>query len=185
MTQPRDFLNRPVRSLQTMLQTLSRIFPDIPEVLPDGIYGASTEAAVLALQKSLDLPQTGLADRKTWNLLVSLYLRHAPRVLPPEPLSIIFEPMQTILPGEENLHLYLMQAMMQALAKVYENLPSPAVTGVYDAQTQRAVWAHQAVFGLAQNDAIDQIFWAHLAGLYTLAAGNGKLPSAQNLPAAQ
>ncbi len=177
-----DFQNRPVQSLQTMLQTLSRVFPDIPEVLPDGVYGRSTQAAVSAFQARAALPVTGFADGETWNQLVSAFLRHAPRVLPPEPLQPIWQPMQTIAPGEKNLHLYLIQAMMLALAEVYENLPRPRVTGLYDEETRLAVASHQALFGLPQESAIDQSFWAALAKLYTLSAGDGRRSPAPARP---
>lgn len=39
MTLPEDYINRPVRSLQTMLQVLSNVFPALLTVNPDGIYG--------------------------------------------------------------------------------------------------------------------------------------------------
>ena len=81
--------------------------------------------------------------------------------------------MQTIVPGEKNLHLYLIQAMMAALGTLYAGANPPAVTGVYDAATERAVLRLQALFGLPQTSVIDQRFWGYLTRLYTLSAGNG------------
>ncbi len=43
MILPEDYINRPVRSLQTMLRVLSTIFPALLNVNPDGIYGESTK----------------------------------------------------------------------------------------------------------------------------------------------
>ena len=170
---PEDYINHPVRSLQTMLQVLSTIFSDLPNVNPDGIYGQSTKNAVSAFQRRVGLPATGLADNTTWNHLADNYLRHAPKVLPPEPLRIVWQPMQTIAPGEKNLHLYLIQAMMAALGTLYAGANPPAVTGVYDAATERAVLRLQARFGLPQTGIIDQRFWGYLTRLYTISAGNG------------
>ena len=48
MTLPEDYINRPVRSLQTMLQVLSNVFPALLTVNPDGIYGETTQKAVRA-----------------------------------------------------------------------------------------------------------------------------------------
>ena len=139
MILPEDYINRPVRSLQTMLQVLSTIFPALLNVNPDGIYGESTKNAVSAFQRFAHLPATGIAETETWNALAGCYLRHAPSVLPPEPLRIVLQPGQTIAPGERNLHVYLVQAMLQALGQCYANASPPAVTGVLDASTQRAV----------------------------------------------
>lgn len=175
MMQAQELQNRPVRSLQTMLQTLSRVFPDIPEVLPDGVYGCSTQDAVSAFQSRAALPVTGVADHDTWNQLVSAYLRHAPRVLPPEPLQLVWQPMQTISPGEENLHLYLIQAMLAALHRQYPALPLPGVSGFYDETTKAAVLQLQALFGFAPSAVIDQSFWSCLAKLYALQAGDGTI----------
>ena len=100
MISPEDYVKKPVRSLQTMLQTLCAVFPPLPNVIPDGIYGDATCAAVAAFQTFSGLTATGSADHETWNALVACYLHHAPRVLPPEPLRIVLQPGQTIAPGE-------------------------------------------------------------------------------------
>ena len=121
MTLPEDYINRPVRSLQTMLQVLSNVFPALLNVNPDGIYGEATHKAVRAFQRFSGLPETGIAGQETWNALASCYLRHAPGVLPPEPLRIVLQPGQELAPGEQNLHLYIMQAMMAALAGRFAN----------------------------------------------------------------
>ena len=89
MTLPEDYINRPVRSLQTMLQVLSNVFPALLNVNPDGIYGETTQKAVRAFQRFSGLPETGIAEQETWNSLASCFLRHAPSVLPPEPLRIV------------------------------------------------------------------------------------------------
>ena len=78
MTLPEDYINRPVRSLQTMLQVLSNVFPALLNVNPDGIYGEATQKAVRAFQRFSGLPETGIAEQETWNSLASCYLRHAP-----------------------------------------------------------------------------------------------------------
>ena len=117
MITPEDYLSRPVRSLQTMLQVLSAVFPSLPNVNPDGVYGPSTAEAVSAFQKSAGLPTTGLADNETWNHLAASFIRHSPKTAPPRPLRIIWQPTQTISPGEENLHLFLIQAMIADAAR--------------------------------------------------------------------
>ena len=168
-----QYVGQPIRSLQTMLRVLSTIFPALLNVNPDGIYGESTKNAVSAFQRFAHLPATGIAETETWNALAGCYLRHAPSVLPPEPLRIVLQPGQTIAPGERNLHVYLVQAMLQALGQCYANSDPPAVTGILDASTQRAVRSLQALFGHEQTGVIDHRFCAYLTRLYTLSAGDG------------
>ena len=173
MILPEDYINRPVRSLQTMLRVLSTIFPALLNVNPDGIYGESTKNAVSAFQRFAHLPATGIAETETWNALAGCYLRHAPSVLPPEPLRIVLQPGQTIAPGERNLHVYLVQAMLQALGRFFVNAPAVRATGVHDAASVAAVRWLQKLSGLPQTGAIDQTTWAYLSGLYTLTTGTG------------
>ena len=177
MTLPEDYIGRPVRSLQTMLQVLSNVFPALLNVNPDGIYGESTQKAVRAFQRFSGLPETGIAGQETWNALASCYLRHAPGILPPEPLRIVLQPGQELAPGEQNLHLYIMQAMMAALAGRFSNANPPAVTGVFDETTKKAVLELQALFGHELTGVIDRRFWAYLARLYTLSIGDGTVSS--------
>ena len=56
-----------VRHLQYMLSVLSAYIQDIPPVEVDGIFGPATESAVLAAQRWLGLPQTGVVDAATWD----------------------------------------------------------------------------------------------------------------------
>lgn len=44
------YIGKPIRSLQTMLRVIAAADEAIPQVVPDGIYGPDTEAAVTAFQ---------------------------------------------------------------------------------------------------------------------------------------
>ena len=56
-----------VRHLQYMLSVLAAYINEIPTIAVDGIYGDETERAVLASQRWLGLPQTGVVDGTTWD----------------------------------------------------------------------------------------------------------------------
>ena len=62
-----------VRLLQYMLSVLSEYIPSIPPVTVDGIYGAQTRAAVLAVQRRFRLPETGTVGTQTWNEIYDQY----------------------------------------------------------------------------------------------------------------
>ena len=69
MILPEDYINRPVRSLQTMLRVLSTIFPALLNVNPDGIYGEGTKRAVLAFKKEKGLRYDESVDWACYNAL--------------------------------------------------------------------------------------------------------------------
>ena len=100
------YIGKPIRSLQTMLRVIAAADEAIPQVVPDGIYGPDTEAAVTAFQVRSGLPPTGEADQATWNRVVDAYLKLGSFVLPIEALRIRWQPQQSIDAGEENLHLF-------------------------------------------------------------------------------
>lgn len=62
-----------VTQLQTYLHVISEFNRSVPGVDIDGIYGSQTKAAVTAVQKLKDLPQTGAVGPLTWNAIVNLY----------------------------------------------------------------------------------------------------------------
>lgn len=58
-----------VRQLQYMLSILAEYIPSIPPLSIDGIYGRNTRATVLAVQRRFGLPETGVVDAQTWDLI--------------------------------------------------------------------------------------------------------------------
>ena len=68
-----SFVGQPIRSLQTMLRVISEDDPSHPTVIPDGIYGRDTVAAVTAFQREFGLPATGVTNYGTWNEIVRIY----------------------------------------------------------------------------------------------------------------
>lgn len=63
-----------VRLMQTYLNAVSEsLYPSIPRVSEDGIFGEATENAVIAFQQSVGLPVTGVIDVTTWERIAELY----------------------------------------------------------------------------------------------------------------
>lgn len=67
-------LQEQVSFLQYLLSVLSQFYLDIPFVSIDGVFGNQTRNAVIALQKSAGLPETGSVDEATWDVLVERFL---------------------------------------------------------------------------------------------------------------
>ena len=79
------YIGRPVRSLQTMLRTLSYVYPFLPRVTPDGIFGERTLEAVMRFQREHGLAVTGRVDLENWEAVAAAPEQdHLPRTTLPE-----------------------------------------------------------------------------------------------------
>lgn len=164
-----SFVAQPVRSLQTMLRVIAEDDGISPTVVPDGIYGPNTTAAVSAFQRNHGLSVTGVTDQNTWEAIVAVYEPAYVRVGPTEPLEIILNPGQIIRRGERNLNLYIVQAVLMALSVIYGSIP-PSQSGILDEPTSNALSAFQEMNGLEQTGELDKNTWKQLALHYSLAS---------------
>lgn len=183
MRPPESFVGQPVRSLQTMLRFIAAHHRDLPSVIPDGIYGQQTAAAVSAFQRKYGVPVTGIADQATWELIVSVYRPALIQVTPAQPLQVILEPSQVIRQGERHHSIYLVQAMLIELSEEYQGLPRPEVSGTLDSATSDALCAFQRMSDLPSTGSLDKITWKHLVLQFELSAGDpvlvGDIPQAE------
>ncbi len=63
-----------VRQMQEQLARISRSYPAIPTITPDGIYGPATREAVQKFQSIFGLPVTGVVDYRTWYKISEIYV---------------------------------------------------------------------------------------------------------------
>lgn len=170
MRPPESFVGQPVRSLQTMLRIIATHHDDLPSVIPDGIYGQQTVNAVSAFQRKAGLPVTGIANQDTWEAVVSAYQPALIHVSPAEPLQIILETNQVIRTGEDHHSIYLLQAMLIAMARDYGSIPEPSISGVLDGATSESIIAFQQLSGLETTGELDKLTWKHLVLQFQLSA---------------
>ncbi len=62
-----------VTILQTYLNRIAEVYPSIPSVAVDGVFGNATEQAVLAFQNEFGLSPNGVVGPVTWDRIGSLY----------------------------------------------------------------------------------------------------------------
>ena len=121
------YIGRPVRSLQTMLRALSYVYPFLPRVTPDGVFGEATLEAVMLLQREFFPPVTGRVDLATWDGIAALYRQAEGR------------------PGAESAHLGGVQSAFRGLAEVLDGVEPGEITGRRDGPTQRNLqWLQRA-----------------------------------------
>ena len=165
-----SFVGQPIRSLQTMLRTIASIEPGQLNVIPDGLYGSQTAAAVRSFQRRQGLNPTGVVDQATHERIVREYERAYIEAERAQPVQINLDPGQVLRRGERNSHIYLAQSMLTVLNLLNPGIPAPPHTGVLDAETAESVAAFQSAAGLAPTGEIDKRTWKDLALFYALAA---------------
>lgn len=167
------YLGNPVYSLQTMLRQISDFDSRVLPVVPDGYFGPSTIASVRSFQQAYGLPVTGDVDEGTWNTIVRVHnMARAERNMPN--IQPLWFPGQSIEPGEENVHLLLVQAMLTALSRYYPELEAPRLTGILDPVTEQDLkWIQQSA-DLPRTGALNTLTWHALTGLYRITTGIGE-----------
>lgn len=165
-----SFVGQPIRSLQTMLRTLSESDGRYTPVVPDGIYGTQTAAAVSNYQRIHGLPVTGITNQQTWEHITASYRPALIEIGPAQEIEILLNPGRIIRKNEADPHLYLVQGMLIALSEVYLSISRPAQTGILDLPTSQSLETFQALSALPTTGELDKRTWKHIALHYPLAA---------------
>ena len=116
-----SFVGQPIRSLQTMLRVLAEQDPRHQPLIPDGIYGPETMAAVSTFQRLHGLPVTGVTDLNTWEAIHAAYEPALINIDSAEALEILLNPNQVIRKGERHPNVRVLQALLAVLAEIYES----------------------------------------------------------------
>ena len=164
------FVGQPVRSLQQMLRTIAEYDDSHLPLIPDGIYGRKTLAAVSHFQRLHGLAVTGVTDQDTWESIVREYERAIIDVDHAQPVEIILNPNEVLVRGDRTPYLHIAQAMLLALSEEYASITPPGRTGVLDDATAQSLAAFQELSDLPQTGNLDKQTWKHLALHFPLAA---------------
>ena len=150
-----------IRELQQYLFGISLYNKKIPQVIPDGIYGATTTNAVRVFQEDYNLPITGEVDRATWEKLANAYNHYVNT--PPSPVDIFPSPSYILKMGDEGALVYIVQVMLNYLSREYENLNRVEINGKYDNSTANTVRQFQSFSRHPANGMVDKYTWNMLA----------------------
>lgn len=156
-----------ISELQTYLRYLSRYFQQIPQVVPDGIYGDVTQKAIVAFQKLAGIAETGEADFETWTRLVEMFDETARAKRYTKPVYVYPVDIPYLKEGDRFEEVYILQIMLRRLAKVFGNIHMPKVTGVFDSDTRKAVEDFSELYGDDKQVNVDRELWNIIADTYS------------------
>lgn len=118
--------------LQTFLRRIQQSEGSAAPLVPDGIFGAQTAAAVREYQQQNCLPVTGIADQRTWNAIYASYAALiAADALPMQTAFFPPESDTVLKPGAKSPSVYVLQLMLSEIGRITTGLPpcrSPANT---------------------------------------------------------
>lgn len=152
-----------IKEVQTYLHRIAQQDKRIPVVIPDGIYGDETERAVKAFQRLYGLPETGEVDKDTWDRIVEIYLTITAK---PEPINAFPSSGFILREGDTGPLVYLVQIMLDTLAKKYNNLNRQRVNGVYGSETTGNVKEIQKNSRLEQTGDVNRETWNSITAAF-------------------
>jgi len=154
--------------IQRYLRQLSYTGENIPAPPIDGIYDTATAQAVRSFQAKEGVPQTGVVDRTTFDLLFRRYEESLRERSAPVPLAAFprLSADYTLREGDESFLVRLIQYALGELELIYEGFESIPQSGIYDAATVEAVRGFQKRHSLPETGEVDRATWDALASVY-------------------
>lgn len=148
-----------VMLVQTALKRLSEIYPQIPKVTPDGIFGPQTENAVKAFQNLFGLTPDGIVGPATWSKLMQEYFGHLTG-------GSISYPGSPIKIGQTGENVTMIQRYLNKISTAYPSIAKVSEDGIFGSGTQSAVKAFQNIFGLTPDGIVGPDTWSKLMEVY-------------------
>ncbi len=160
-----------VYRIKIQLNRIGKNYPAIPEIpYTNAAFDAPTEEAVKAFQKIFNLTPDGIVGKSTWYKIKEIYagvkqlseltgegltISEAQRVYP-----------RALVPGTAAEAVRTVQYYLSFLSFFFENIDFVPLTGVFDAETERAVRAFQETYGLTADGIVGRQTWNKLTSVY-------------------
>ncbi len=153
-----------VRNIQNQLMRIRRNYPAIT-LIPsiNGVFGASTDAAVRDFQEIFGLNVDGIVGKATW-YKISFILSAVTKLaeVSGEGLLRAFlgeVPDVTLQRGDRGSYVNLLQSILDFIAVFYPTVSSVSRDGIFGEATQNALKEFQRTFGLEQTGVVSPEDW--------------------------
>ena len=164
-----------VRAFQYYLAVIGAYYQSVLPLHITGEYNAETAASVRSFQQTYGLPQTGIADRRTWN---DIYRAYAGILTsnPPQNCARLY-PNELLREGITSENVRILQQYLTFISQYDENIKPVSDTGYFGPLTKAAVQAFQREYGLTANGQVGPVTWDAISGVYSeMKCGAGKRP---------
>ena len=163
-----------IRNLQRYLRQLGYFDGELPLVPTDGIFDTDTRDAVIIFQSKAGLPETGIADKETWDALFAEYLTSLTKNAPTEMINPFprFPEGYELVSGDAWFLVDIVQYLLEELRVRYDNFENVKRTGVYDRETEDAIKDFQRRNSLPETGFTDKATWNELANQYNIVSGD-------------
>ena len=164
---------------QFLLNYISQFYPNVPTVVQDSIFGATTTQAVQAFQRQFGLTADGGVGPNTWARMYAVARDIigtqpptqpvppiAPPVTPPTtPPTVPPTTFPTIRQGSRGDAVRALQAMLNKARVTFNAIPLLAVDGIFGPMTNTAVRTFQLYSGLVVDGIVGPRTWAALQAI--------------------
>lgn len=164
-----------VRAFQYYLAVIGAYYQSVLPLHITGEYNAETAASVRSFQQTYGLPQTGIADRRTWN---DIYRAYAGILTsnPPQTCARLY-PNELLREGITSENVRYLQQYLTFISQFDDNIKPVSDTGYFGPLTKAAVQAFQHEYGLTANGQVGPVTWDAISGVYSeMKCGAGKRP---------
>ena len=150
-----------VRTMQRMLNNISRVFPIIPgNLAADGIFGPLTHASVVAFQNFFGLNPDGIIGPITWPRVVDTNAT-LPNITAPRFPG-------TLQVGSRGDNVRVLQQNLNDLVPFYPTITRLNVDGIFGPITQGSVTAFQRIFGMTPSGIANEMTWNLIVSMRNL-----------------
>jgi len=150
-----------VKLMQNYLNALAEIFPSIPKVTADGIFGPMTREQVMAFQRLFGLTVDGIVGPSTWASIMEQYHLLATDTYPGTALRV----------GSRGSDVLKMQQYLNVISSHgYPSIPRLSEDGIFGNGTAAAVREFQRIFGLGIDGVIGLNTWNAIVREYKKAS---------------
>lgn len=166
-----------VEEIQKMLVEIVNLYPSLPIITIDGVYGQNTVIAVREFQKLNSLPQTGIIDEITMKKLSYLHEKNREKFREELLKNKISEVKKNkkreddYLDQSDNIlsegsigeYVKSLQSYLNVVSNKYPTISLLSVDGIFGPKTKAAVMEFQRIFELKQDGVVGYETWNKLS----------------------
>jgi peptidoglycan hydrolase-like protein with peptidoglycan-binding domain len=174
-----------VALIQNYLRRIRINYQLIPRITdPDGVFGATTDQAVKAFQRTFNMTSDGIVGRATWYKISFVYvgvIKLGELDSEGERIGIGISPPSSVLRlGAAGPDVLELQFILDSIEPFYASLPSVIKDSYFGYETQNAVVEFQRYFGLDPDGVVGQMTWERLYSVYKGIFENGSIEIPDN-----